>query len=121
MKPRFPLTGADKRAPDSAGRRGTTCCQARQPGMRACCCPAFPVVRSIMPPTAERRHSIDLPLCGHHYRVSRQALAAAGARIKDLPGKADRAQECSDAATHQARRRGASRAGPPSSGPTGPA
>jgi len=44
-----------------------------------------------MPPTAERRHSVDLLLCGHHYRVSRQALVAAGARIEDLPGRAEAA------------------------------
>jgi len=59
---------------------------------RACCCPAQPVVRVIMPPTAQRRHAVDLLLCGHHYRVSRQALAAAGARIEDLPGKAGAAE-----------------------------
>jgi hypothetical protein len=34
---------------------------------------------------------VDLLLCGHHYRVSRQALAAARARIAILPGKADAA------------------------------
>jgi hypothetical protein len=45
------------------------------------------VVRVIMPPTVDRRHSVDLLLCGHHYRVSRQALATAGARIEDLPGR----------------------------------
>jgi hypothetical protein len=54
---------------------------------RACCCPAQPVIRAIIPPTPERRHSVDLLLCGHHYRVSRQALAAARARIENLPGK----------------------------------
>jgi hypothetical protein len=57
----------------------------------ACCCPAQPVVRVIMPATPERRHSVDLLLCGHHYRVSRQALAAVHARVEDLPGKADAA------------------------------
>jgi hypothetical protein len=45
-----------------------------------------------MPATPERRHSVDLLLCGHHYRVSRQALAAAGARIEDLPGRAGAAE-----------------------------
>ena len=45
-----------------------------------------------MPPTRERPHSVDLLLCGHHYRVSRQALAVAGAYIHDLPGRADAAQ-----------------------------
>jgi len=44
-----------------------------------------------MPPTAERHHSVDLLLCGHHYRVSRPALMAARARIENLPGKADAA------------------------------
>lgn len=54
------------------------------PPSRACCCPARPVVRAIMPPTATRRHSADLLLCGHHYRVSSQALAAAGATVTEL-------------------------------------
>jgi hypothetical protein len=45
-----------------------------------------------MPPTRQRGHSVDLLLCGHHYRVSRQALAAARARIEYLPGKADAAE-----------------------------
>jgi hypothetical protein len=34
---------------------------------------------------------VDLLLCGHHYRVSRQALTDARARIENLPGKADAA------------------------------
>ena len=59
---------------------------------RACCCPAQPLVRVIMPPTAGRPHAVDLLLCGHHYRVSRPALVAAGARIECLPGKADAAE-----------------------------
>jgi hypothetical protein len=46
---------------------------------------------SPLPPTSQRRHSVELLLCGHHYRVSRQALAAARARIENLPGKADAA------------------------------
>ncbi len=52
---------------------------------RACCCPATAKVRVIMPPTAARPHETDLLLCGHHYRVSRQALAAAHARVQELP------------------------------------
>ena len=54
------------------------------PSSRACCCPARPVVQVIMPPTAGRPHSVDLLLCGHHYRVSCQALAAAGATVTVL-------------------------------------
>ena len=56
---------------------------------RACCCPAWPVVRVIMPPAPRRPHPVDLLLCGHHYRLSRKALAAAGATVYDLPGRAD--------------------------------
>ena len=55
------------------------------PASRACCCPATPVVRVIMPPAAGRRRSVDLLLCGHHYRVSSQALATAGAAVSELP------------------------------------
>jgi hypothetical protein len=52
----------------------------------ACCCPARPVVQVIMPRTAARPHEIDLLLCGHHYRVSREALAVARAKVSVLPG-----------------------------------
>ena len=51
---------------------------------QACCCPALPAVRVLMPPTADRPHPTDLLLCGHHYRASRDALAAANAAIQDL-------------------------------------
>jgi hypothetical protein len=50
---------------------------------RSCCCPASPVVKVIMPPTAGRRHSVDLWLCGHHYRASVAALAKARARVEE--------------------------------------
>ena len=52
----------------------------------ACCCPANPVVRVIMPATAARPHRTELLLCGHHYRISRQALAAANATVTELLG-----------------------------------
>jgi hypothetical protein len=55
---------------------------------RAGCCPARPVVRVIMPPTPARPHETDLLLCGHHYRVSRTALARAHASVCRLPGPA---------------------------------
>lgn len=51
---------------------------------RACCCAARPLVKVTMPPTAVRRHSVDLWLCGHHYRESRRALRVAGADVEDL-------------------------------------
>lgn len=53
---------------------------------RACCCPARPVVRVIMPPGPGRPHPVDLLLCGHHYRVSQAALQAAGAAVYDETG-----------------------------------
>jgi len=91
MKPRFPLTGADGGAPET----GMPPQDDLLPDSRiwredrACCCPGQPVVRVIMPPVPGRRHSVDLLLCGHHYRVSQKALAAARARVEILPGKAD--------------------------------
>jgi hypothetical protein len=51
---------------------------------RACCCPARPAVRVIMPPTANRPNLVDLWLCGHHYRASAAALGAAGATVERL-------------------------------------
>jgi hypothetical protein len=52
-------------------------------GDRACCCPARPAVRVLIPPASARPHSVELLLCGHHYRASGGALAAAGAVIMD--------------------------------------
>ena len=56
---------------------------------RACCCAARPAVQVTMPPTAIRPHETDLLLCGHHYRVSRRALEAARAAVRELPGTPD--------------------------------
>ena len=68
---------------------------------RACCCLAQPVIRAIMPSAAERRHSVDLLLWGHHHRISRRALAAAGPRVESLPGKADAAEAAPLGAVHR--------------------
>lgn len=51
---------------------------------RSCCCPARPVVQVIMPPVPERPHETDLLLCEHHFRFSRQALAAVSASVRRL-------------------------------------
>jgi hypothetical protein len=53
---------------------------------RSCCCPARPVVTVLIPPAAERPHPVDLLLCGHHYLMSRAALAAADAVAMDETG-----------------------------------
>ena len=52
----------------------------------ACCCPAKPAVRVIMPSTSSRPRSTDLLLCAHHYQISRTALTATGAVVSQLPG-----------------------------------
>jgi hypothetical protein len=53
---------------------------------RACCCSSRPAVIAIMPPSAGRPHATELLLCGHHYRRSRRALAAAGATVLNPNG-----------------------------------
>ena len=52
----------------------------------ACCCPAKPAVVVIMPASPGHRLPVDLLLCGHHYRASERALAAAGAEVFDTDG-----------------------------------
>jgi hypothetical protein len=52
---------------------------------RACCCSARAMLQVLIPPTPARPHRTELLLCGHHYRVSRQALAAAGTTVRELP------------------------------------
>ena len=59
---------------------------------RSCCCPARPVVKVIMPPTASRAHSVDLWLCGHHYHASVSALLAVRATVEDLTAAPDSLQ-----------------------------
>jgi len=56
---------------------------------RACCCPGRPAVLVVMPATAARPHETELLLCGHHYRVSRHALAGVHAAVYELPWMAD--------------------------------
>lgn len=53
---------------------------------RSCCCPAKPVIMAIMPMRSAQGEPVELFLCGHHYRVSRRALAAAGAVVYDGEG-----------------------------------
>ena len=53
---------------------------------RADCGPARPVVRVIIPSAQHRPYETELLLCGHHYRVSRAALARVHASVCQLPG-----------------------------------
>lgn len=94
MKPRLPHKGAGGSVPGS-GAPPPAPIPADSPACRedrACCCPAHPVVRVIMPPVTGRPHSVDLLLCGHHYRVSREALDAVGAVVRPLPGRVGAAE-----------------------------
>ena len=75
-------TAAVQRDPGAATAAAPS---ATLPG-RACCCPAKAAVRVIMPPAQGRPGETDLLLCGHHYLVSRRALAAADASVSELPG-----------------------------------
>jgi hypothetical protein len=53
---------------------------------RACCCPSRPAFIVALPAPAGRLYATELLLCGHHYRKSRAALAAAGATIVERGG-----------------------------------
>jgi hypothetical protein len=73
-------------APDAAEMLGDAASAGAPLLDQACCCVARAVVRVVMPPAPGRPHETELLLCGHHYRVSREALAAAHARVEDLAG-----------------------------------
>lgn len=79
MKPRFPHRSAEVRGTPA----GNPADRAKPITIteQACCCPARPVVTVVLPPTAKRPHTVDLLLCGHHYRLCRDGLAAAGAVV----------------------------------------
>jgi hypothetical protein len=75
--------GAAERAPTSV--TGVRAVRPRG-AETACCCVANAVVRVVLPPTPARPRETELLLCGHHYRVSRHALATARAAVYELPG-----------------------------------
>ena len=80
----YPPAGKDDEAAKGPAGNAASVSEDRA-DMAACCCPAQAMVRVVMPPTAARPHETDLLLCGHHYRVSRRALAAAHANVLELP------------------------------------
>jgi len=61
--------------------------------MHACCCPARPMYKVVMPPTADRPHPVDLWLCGHHCHAFWQALAASGVHVCPV-GRRTTARRC---------------------------
>ncbi|MGO8725536.1 MAG: hypothetical protein ACLPN6_20580 [Streptosporangiaceae bacterium] len=60
--------------------------RAARRAQRACCCTARPAVIAVIPPSEDRPHQTDLLLCGHHYRASSRALAAAKATVLNIDG-----------------------------------
>lgn len=48
---------------------------------RACCCPAAPMVKVLIPTARHAGRPVDLFLCGHHYRASLGPLALAEATV----------------------------------------
>jgi hypothetical protein len=48
---------------------------------RSCCCSALPAFAVIVPSKLPKAHSVDLLMCGHHYRQSRDVLAELGALV----------------------------------------
>jgi len=88
MNARFTHPSARSHGAAAASAPGATAGSAVLPG-RACCCAARAAIQVTMPPTAIRPHETDLLLCGHHYRVSRLALEAARAAVRELPGTPD--------------------------------
>lgn len=95
MEPSFPRRGADGGSTSESGKLLPVPSQWSSPlcdESRACCCPAQPVARVVMPPANGRQHRVELLLCGHHYRVSHETLATAGATVQDFPGRAGAAE-----------------------------
>ncbi len=56
------------------------------PNQPACCCTAPAVVRIVVAYSVPRTRSVDLLLCGHHYRTSRAELTRRGAMVFDQDG-----------------------------------
>jgi hypothetical protein len=55
------------------------------PAERSCCCSAPPAVQAVLRPAADRP-SVELLLCGHHFRESRAGLAGNDAAFFDVHG-----------------------------------
>jgi hypothetical protein len=88
MNARFKHPSAETHEAAASPAPGVTASSAVLAG-RACCCAGRAAVQVTMPPTQARPHETDLLLCGHHYRISRCALEAARAVVRELPGTPD--------------------------------
>lgn len=55
-----------------------------QVAQRSDCCVAVAAYRVVLPATGSRTRPVELLLCGHHYRCSREALRRSDAVVTDL-------------------------------------
>jgi hypothetical protein len=60
---------------------------ALRPAARSCCCSAPPAFRVIVTSKVPLPHSVDLLMCGHHYRRCAPALARLAALVLDQDGR----------------------------------
>jgi hypothetical protein len=56
------------------------------PAQSSCCCPAQPIFQAVILPGGTTTDPVELLLCAHHYRQSREALARLGSAIYDRAG-----------------------------------
>jgi hypothetical protein len=73
--------GSDQKRDNHAGSPALTRPVPDAPA-RACCCPAKPQFKVMVPVAGGQGRAADLWLCGHHYRTSRATLALANARVE---------------------------------------
>lgn len=90
---------------NTAGPRAVTA----SPADHACCCPAEPVIRVVLPPSPNHPQTTDLLLCARHYRLSRHTLVVAEAAICELPGIPGDVAEWIDSEAPESRARPADR------------
>jgi hypothetical protein len=60
--------------------------RAIRPADRSCCCAAPPAFKVNVMTTVPTPHSVELLMCGHHYRRSSSELARLGALVFDREG-----------------------------------
>jgi len=86
----YPRPDSTARLPETVPARATASpgidWRAARQAERACCCAAKPAVMAVMPANDRRPGPTELLLCGHHYRASKSALAAAGATVLYMNG-----------------------------------
>jgi hypothetical protein len=54
---------------------------------RSCCCIAPPAVRVVLRPKSRTSSSVEILMCGHHYRVAKAGLSRMNAMVFDQSGQ----------------------------------